>query len=70
MHIGLVGYIILISSTNPSLSYFAVYLAASYVYLFPIYSLTYQLIVVCYSAIYPTIRMFVLFVERYEALII
>ena len=28
---GLAGYIILIASTNPSLSYFAVYLAASYV---------------------------------------
>ncbi|GJE85744.1 MFS general substrate transporter [Phanerochaete sordida] len=30
--IGLVGYIILIASTNPSLSYFAVYLAASAIY--------------------------------------
>ncbi|KAK7694902.1 hypothetical protein QCA50_002090 [Cerrena zonata] len=29
---GLVGYIILIASTNPSLSYFAVYLAASSIY--------------------------------------
>ncbi|OBZ79581.1 hypothetical protein A0H81_00866 [Grifola frondosa] len=29
---GLVGYIILITSTNPSLSYFAVYLAASAIY--------------------------------------
>ena len=28
---GLAGYIILIASNNPSLSYFAVYLAASYV---------------------------------------
>jgi hypothetical protein len=62
---GLVGYIILITSTNPALSYFATYLAAAYVCIKSHHANILMRGIYC-RAIYPTIReFFVLLKAKY-----